>query len=84
MARLKLGLEGRAVLGIVLIQLIALTIVAGLLLIVARQTLTNSFVQRVRTTARGVSDAIEIPSVLQDERQISNVLDSWSRSTLPW
>jgi signal transduction histidine kinase len=76
MARLKLGLEGRAVLGVVLIQLIALTIVAGLLLIVARETLTNSFIQRVRTTARGVSDAIEIPSVLQDERQISNVLDS--------
>jgi signal transduction histidine kinase len=76
MARLKLGLEGRAVLGIVLIQLIALTIVAGMLLIVARETLTNSFVQRVRTTARGVADAIEIPSVLQDPRQISNVLDS--------
>jgi signal transduction histidine kinase len=76
MARLKLGLEGRAVLGIVLIQLIALTIVAGMLLVVARETLTGSFVQRVRTTARGVADALEIPSVLQDERQARDVLDS--------
>jgi signal transduction histidine kinase len=76
MARLNLSLEQRAVLGVALIHLLVLPIVGGLLLVVAQETLTSSFVQRVRTVARGVADAIEIPSVLDDAKQTGNLLDS--------
>jgi signal transduction histidine kinase len=76
MARLNLGLEQRAVLAVVAIHLLVLPIVGGLLLVVAQETLASSFVQRVRTLARGVADAIEIPSVLEDTNQTSNLLDS--------
>jgi signal transduction histidine kinase len=76
MERLNLGLEQRAVLGVVLIHVLALPILAWLLLFMAQGTLTASFVQRARTLARGVADGFEIPSVLKDSKQTSNLLDS--------
>jgi len=76
MARLKLSLEQRAVLMVAVIHVLALPIVTGVLLLVAQETLTSSFVQRVRTLARGVADGIELPSVLESAQQTGNLLDS--------
>ncbi len=76
MARLKLGLQQRAVLVVVLIHLLALPIAAGVLLAVGEESLTSGFEQRIRTVTRGLTDALELPSVFGDERQTANVLDS--------
>ncbi|MDB6162024.1 MAG: sensor hybrid histidine kinase [Gammaproteobacteria bacterium] len=76
MARLKLGLERRAVLAMVLIHLLGLPVAAGVLSAVGEKSLASGFVQRVRTVARGLTDALEIPSVMGDATQTSNVLDS--------
>jgi signal transduction histidine kinase len=76
MARLNLSLERRAVLVVAVIHVLALPIVTAVLLLVAQETLTSSFVQRVRTLARGVADGIELPSVLENVQQTRNLLDS--------
>jgi signal transduction histidine kinase len=76
MARLSFGLEQRALLAVGVIHLLALPIVTAVLLLVAQEALTSSFVQRVRTLARGVADGIELPSVLENAQQTGNLLDS--------
>jgi signal transduction histidine kinase len=76
MARVDVGLARRVVLVGLAVHLLTLPVVTWVLLVVVRETQTNSFVQHVRTFARGVADGFEIAPALGDLNNTRKLLDS--------